>query len=86
MNWGLGASAIKLNSILGHISLGSMKFPSRVLGGKIGRFVAAKGLHKPLDEKEWCYGSASDASIREFCKLDFENVSRMFVEWDSECA
>lgn len=79
MDWGLGASAIKLNSILGHFAQESMKFPSRVLEGKIDMFVAGKGLHKPLDEKCRCYGNASDAPKSKFRKLDFENVLRTFI-------
>lgn len=61
MDWGLGASAIKLNSILGHFAQESMRFPSRVLEGKTGGFVTGKGLHKPLDEKWRCYGDAFNA-------------------------
>lgn len=71
MDWGLGASAIKLDSILGHFAQESMKFPSRVLEGKIERFVTRKGLYKPLDEKWRCDGNVPNAPKLKFRKLDF---------------
>jgi len=74
MDWGLGASAIKLSPILGHFAQESMKFPSRTLEGKIDVFVAGKGLHKPLDEKGWCYGNVFNAPKLKFRKLDFGKI------------
>jgi len=71
MDWGLGASAIKLDLILGYFSGESMKFPSRVLEGKIWGFVAGKGLRKPLDEKWRCDGNAFGTPKLKFRNMDF---------------